>query len=59
MDGGEGEALQYLFGAAQEWWQEAEVAKGELSAMGSTVRLLLSQQARGGPTLQNVLPQYG
>ena len=47
------------FGAAQEWRQQAEAAKGQLSALGSTVRLFLSQQPGGGPTLENVLPDYG
>ena len=57
-DGGKREALQYLFGAAQEWRQQTEAAKGHLSAVGSTVRLLPSQQVGGGPTLDNVLPDY-
>ena len=58
-EGGKGEAVKYLFGAAQEWRQQAEASKGQLSAVGSTVQLLLSQQAGGGPTLENVLPTMG
>ena len=41
--GGKGEALQHLFGAAQERWHRAQAAKGHLSAVGSTVRSLLSE----------------
>ena len=51
--------MQYLFGAVQEWRQQAEAAKGQLSEVGSTVRLLVSQQVGAGPTLENALPNYG
>ena len=44
-EGGEVEALQYLFGAAQEWQQHPQAAKGQVSTVGSILRLLLSQQA--------------
>ena len=57
---GKGEALRYLFGAAQEWRQEAKASKGHLSAVGLTVRLLMSQHAGGrGPNVEHVLPDYG
>ena len=55
---GGGGGLHYLFGAAQEWRQQAEAAKGQLSAVGSTVRLLLSHQG-GRPTMESALPHYG
>ena len=57
--GGKGEALQYLFRATPEWRQQHEAAKCLQSAVGSIVRLLRSQQAGGGPTQENVLPDYG
>ena len=47
-EGESGEAVQHLFGGAQERRQQAEAAKGQLSTVGSTMRLLLSQQAEGG-----------
>ena len=58
-EGGKRETLQHLCSAAHEWRQQAEAAKGQLSAVGSTVRLSLSQQAAGGPTVENVLPDDG
>ena len=56
--GRKGDALPYLFGAVQEWRQEVEVAKGQLSALGSTLWLWRSQLAGGGPTLESVLTDY-
>ena len=53
-----GGGVQYLFGVAQEWRQQAEAAKGQLSAVGLTVQLLSSQQSGGGPTVGSVLPDY-
>ena len=35
--GGGGGGLHYLFGVAQAWRRQAEAAKGQLPAMGSTV----------------------
>ena len=58
-EGGKGEALQYLFSAAQVWRQQGEAAKGQLSAVGSSVLLLLSHRAYGGPTVESVLSDYG
>ena len=52
-----GGGLQYLIGATQDWQQQAEAAKGQLSTVGSTVRPLLSQQG-GGSTMETILPDY-
>ena len=58
-EGGKVETLQYLFGVAEEWLQQAAAARGQLSAVGSTLRLLLSQQSGGGPNLENVVSNHG
>ena len=58
-EGGRGEAVQYLFGGAHEWGLQADVGKGQLSAVGLTLGILWLQQAGRGATLENVLPDYG
>ena len=52
-----GYALNPFGGPGQE---QAESAKGQLSAVGSVVRLMLSQEGEweGGRTLESVLPDY-
>ena len=41
---------------SQAWKAQATKAKGELSAVAATVRLLLSQ--RDGPTFESVVPGF-
>ena len=53
---GRGGSQMYLMAGSQAWKAQATKAKGELSALAATARVLLSE--RDGPTLESVVPGF-
>ena len=50
--------MRYLLGAALGWPEQAESAKGQLSAIAAVVRLRLWREGEEARTLRDVLPDY-